>query len=59
MHEMNRYLFLTFLQYPGGACEIKGTLHGLTEGKHGIHILEFGDISQGSIIHDSSSLTVN
>lgn len=39
---------LTFSQeYPGGACEIKGTLHGLTEGKHGIHILEFGDISQG------------
>lgn len=49
---------MTFFQYPGGACEIKGTLYGLTEGKHGIHILEFGDISQGSIIYDSLSLTV-
>ena len=52
MHGMTHYLFLyvTFFQYPGGACEIKGTLHGLTEGKHGLHILEFGDISQGSKI---------
>lgn len=39
---------ITFLQeQPGGPCVIKGMLQGLTEGHHGIHILEFGDISQG------------
>jgi len=39
---------ITFSQeYPGGPCEITGVLQGLTEGKHGFHILEFGDISQG------------
>lgn len=41
---------VTFSQeFPGGACEIKGVLQGLTEGKHGLHILELGDISQGGI----------
>ncbi|KAL9968885.1 hypothetical protein ACROYT_G021029 [Oculina patagonica] len=40
---------ITFSQeYPGGPCVITGVLQGLTEGHHGIHILEFGDISQGS-----------
>lgn len=39
---------ITFLQeYPGAPCVITGVLQGLTEGHHGIHILEFGDISQG------------
>lgn len=31
----------------GAECEITGVLAGLTEGKHGLHILEYGDISEG------------
>ncbi|XP_027056266.1 superoxide dismutase [Cu-Zn]-like isoform X3 [Pocillopora damicornis] len=39
---------VTFFQgQPGGPCVIRGILQGLTEGHHGIHILEYGDISQG------------
>ncbi|XP_068756940.1 uncharacterized protein [Montipora capricornis] len=39
---------ITFSQeFPGAACEITGVLAGLTEGKHGFHILEYGDISEG------------
>ena len=34
-------------KFPGAACEVTGVLQGLTEGKHGLHILEYGNISQG------------
>ena len=36
-----------YFQYPGAPCVITGVLQGLTEGHHAVHILEFGDISQG------------
>lgn len=41
-----KYSCLPF-KFPGAVCEITGVLQGLTEGKHGLHILEYGDISQG------------
>lgn len=34
-------------KYPGAECEITGVLAALTEGKHGLHILEYDDISEG------------
>ena len=36
-----------FMQKPGTATLIKGRITGLTEGKHGFHIHEYGDLSQG------------
>lgn len=36
-----------FLQATEDCCIIDGTIDGLAEGKHGLHINEFGDLSQG------------
>ena len=38
---------INFVQKPGKATIISGTISGLTEGLHGFHIHEFGDISDG------------
>ena len=39
--------FVKFKQDPGKATIIKGIIKGLTPGKHGFHIHEFGDLSDG------------
>jgi len=36
-----------FMQGPGTATLIKGKITGLTEGEHGFHVHEFGDLSNG------------
>jgi len=38
---------INFVQKPGKATIISGTISGLTEGLHGFHIHEFGDLSDG------------
>jgi Cu-Zn family superoxide dismutase len=38
---------ISFKQKPGKATIISGTITGLSEGKHGFHIHEFGDLSDG------------
>ena len=38
---------ISFKQKPGKATIISGTVTGLSEGKHGFHIHEFGDLSDG------------
>jgi len=38
---------IKFKQKPGKATIIKGIVKGLTPGKHGFHIHEFGDLSKG------------
>ena len=38
---------IKFKQKPGKATIIKGIIKGLTPGKHGFHIHEFGDLSDG------------
>ena len=38
---------ITFVQKPGKATIISGSISGLTEGLHGFHIHEFGDLSDG------------
>ena len=38
---------ILFMQAPGTPTLIKGTITGLTPGKHGFHIHEFGDMSEG------------
>ena len=38
---------ILLMQKPGTATLIKGRITGLTEGKHGFHIHEFGDMSKG------------
>lgn len=48
MNSLSKLLnFCLNFKQPGGPCVIRGILQGLTEGHHGIHILEYGDISQG------------
>ena len=39
--------FVKFKQKPGQPTIIKGIVKGLTPGKHGFHIHEFGDLSDG------------
>lgn len=38
---------IRFTQATENACLIDGTIDGLTPGEHGLHIHEFGDLSQG------------
>ena len=38
---------ISFKQKPGKATIISGTITGLSEGLHGLHIHEFGDLSDG------------
>lgn len=38
---------INFVQKPGKATIISGAISGLTEGLHGFHIHEFGDLSDG------------
>ena len=38
---------ILFMQAPGTATLIKGTITGLEPGEHGFHIHEFGDMSKG------------
>ena len=38
---------ILFMQAPGSATLVKGTVTGLTPGEHGFHIHEFGDMSKG------------
>ena len=38
---------ILFMQRPGGPTLIKGRVSGLEPGKHGFHIHEFGDLSNG------------
>mgnify|MGYP002259967612 CR=1 FL=1 len=48
MNSLSKLLnFCLNFKQPGGPCVIRGILQGLTEGHHGIHILEYGDVSQG------------
>ena len=35
------------MQGPGTATLIKGKITGLSEGEHGFHVHEFGDLSNG------------
>lgn len=39
---------------PSSATQIFANLTGLTEGKHGIHVHQFGDLSNGKCIHFAS-----
>ena len=39
--------FATWLQVADDQCILEGTVDGLQPGKHGIHIHEYGDISEG------------
>lgn len=36
-----------FIQINENQCVVDGTIDGLTPGKHGIHIYECGDVSNG------------
>jgi len=38
---------ILFMQGPGTATLVKGRITGLSEGEHGFHIHEFGDLSKG------------
>lgn len=39
--------YITLQQIPGSVTVIKGKISGLSPGKHGFHIHEFGDLSKG------------
>ena len=36
-------------QSASGQCKVTGEVTGLTEGKHGFHIHEFGDTTNGNL----------
>jgi len=38
---------ISFHERPDGTVRITGTINGLSRGKHGIHVHEFGDLSGG------------
>ena len=40
---------LIYFQKPDGECTIAGSVEGLSEGKHGFHIHQFGDYTNGWI----------
>jgi len=45
--EDNVEAMFKFVQKPGSATIIQGIVKGLTPGKHGLHIHEYGDLSDG------------
>ena len=38
---------INFVQEPGMATKVTGSLSGLSEGKHGIHVQQWGDVRGG------------
>ena len=43
----NNAFCYSLFKSPDGECKIYGEVKGLTEGKHGFHIHEFGDYTNG------------